>query len=247
MQAIKADIASLFTDRAISYRVDKGFDHYDVALSIGVQKMIRSDKASSGVMFTIDTETGFRDVVVISSSYGLGEMIVQGKVTPDEFTVFKPTLKDGLRPIIKKNLGEKKTMMIYSTGAGSNGRLNNPVKEISVPEKMRKNFTLTDDEILKLASWGMEIEKHYSEKAGKPMPMDTEWAKDGVTGELYIVQARPETVQVDKNVYEMTEYKLRSDAKSLVEGVCVGSKIVSGKVRIITEQKSCTNLNRVRF
>ncbi len=230
MMAIKKDIASLFTDRAISYRVDKGYNHFDIALSVGVQKMVRSDKGCSGVMFTLDTESGFRDAVVISSSWGLGEMVVQGQVTPDEFMVFKPTLKTGFSPIIKKNIGEKKNMMVYQTGP-------KPVKVIATPEKMRNQFTLSDEEVLTLARWGVKIEEHYSERAGKPMPMDTEWAKDGTTGELFIVQARPETVQSVHNVLEITEYKLKEEGKLVVEGICVGTKIVSGKARVILDTK----------
>ena len=233
MLAIRKDIASLFTDRAISYRVDKGFNHTDVALSIGVQKMVRSDKGCSGVMFTLDTESGFRDVVEISSSYGLGEMVVQGQVTPDEFMVFKPMLKEGFPAIIKKNIGEKKNMMIYTAVPSK------PVKVIATPEKMRNTFTITDQEVLQLATWGCLVEDHYSERAGHPMPMDMEWAKDGVTGELFIVQARPETVQAGKNILEVTEYKLKdeSKAKLVVDGICVGTKIVSGKARVILDTK----------
>lgn len=231
MFAIKKDIASLFTDRAISYRVDKGYNHFDIALSVGVQKMVRSDKGCSGVMFTLDTESGFRDAVVISGAWGLGEMVVQGQVTPDEFMVFKPTLKEGFAPIIKKNIGEKKNMMIYS------GVATKPVKVIVTPEKMRNQFVLTNEEVLTLAKWGTMIEDHYSERAGKPMPMDTEWAKDGVTGELFIVQARPETVQAIRNVLEITEYKLKEEGKIVVEGICVGTKIVTGKARVILGTK----------
>jgi len=228
--AIKKDIASLFTDRAISYRVDKGYNHFDVALSVGVQKMVRSDKGCSGVMFTLDPESGFRDVVVISSSWGLGEMVVQGKVTPDEFMVFKPTLKEGFSPIIKKNIGEKKNMMIYQSGP-------NPVKIITTPLKMQNKITLSDEEVLILAKWGVMIEEHYSERAKKSMPMDMEWAKDGVTGELFIVQARPETVQAIRNVLEITEYKLKEEGKLVVEGICVGTKIVTGKARVVLDTK----------
>lgn len=230
MLAVKKDIASLFTDRAISYRVDKGYNHFDIALSVGIQKMIRSDKACSGVMFTLDTESGFRDAVVISSAWGLGEMVVQGKVTPDEFMVFKPTLKEGFAPIIKKNIGEKKNMMIYQTGP-------RPVKIIATPANMRNQFTLTDEEVLTLAKWGTMIEEHYSERAKKSMPMDTEWAKDGVSGELYIVQARPETVQAVRNILEITEYKLKEESTLVAEGICVGSKIATGKARVIRDTK----------
>ena len=227
INAIRAAMASLFTDRAISYRVDKGFDHFDVALSVGVQKMVRSDKAVSGVMFTLDTETGFRDVVTINGSWGLGEMVVQGKVTPDEFLVFKPTLNEGFRPIIKKSLGAKKTKMVYTNSKTS------PVKEVATSQKERHSFTLSDDEVLTLAHWGVEIERHYSERAGHPMPMDIEWAKDGISGDLYIVQARPETVQSEKKGYEIAEYWLTEDGELIAEGISIGTKIVSGKARVI--------------
>lgn len=228
---IREAMASLFTDRAISYRVDKGFSHFDVALSVGVQKMVRSDKGASGVMFTIDTETGFREIVEINASYGLGEMVVQGKVTPDEYMVFKPTLREGYRPIVKKIKGEKKTMMIYSSGAALR---KNPVKEIAVPKAMREAYALSDDEVLELARWGLEIEAHYSQRFGRPMPMDIEWAKDGILNQLFIVQARPETVQSEKTGYSITEYILQKDAPApITSGICVGGKIAAGKARVI--------------
>ena len=229
LRAIRSAMGSLFTDRAISYRVDKGFDHFAIALSVGVQKMVRSDKGSSGVMFTLDTESGFRDVVEINASWGLGEMVVQGKVTPDEYIVFKPTFDQGFRPIIRKHLGSKTVKMIYA----ERGR--RPVKEVKVAPKERNRFVLTDDEILTLSRWGMEIEKHYSARAGHPSPMDMEWAKDGITGELFIVQARPETVQAEKkNVMSRTEYLLKGNPTALIEGISVGTKIVSGVARVIT-------------
>ncbi|OGZ05688.1 MAG: phosphoenolpyruvate synthase [Candidatus Lloydbacteria bacterium RIFCSPHIGHO2_01_FULL_49_22] len=221
-------MASLFNDRAISYRVDKGFSHFDVALSVGVQKMARSDKGTSGVMFTIDTETGFRDVIEINASYGLGEMVVQGKVTPDEFMLFKPTLRDGFRSIVKKSLGEKKMMMVYTEKQDS------PVKEISVPVADQTRFSLSDDEVIELAQWGMIIEEHYTARFGKPTPMDIEWAKDGVDGKLYIVQARPETVQSEKKGFSITEYLLQKGApEALTHGICVGGKIATGVARVI--------------
>ncbi|OHA85121.1 MAG: phosphoenolpyruvate synthase [Candidatus Yonathbacteria bacterium RIFOXYC1_FULL_52_10] len=226
IEAVRKAFASLFTDRAISYRVDKGFDHLSIALSVGIQKMVRSDLACSGVMFTLDTETGFRDVVELSSSWGLGEMIVQGKVTPDEFLVWKPGLALGFRSIVKRTLGEKKTKMIYQRGS-------TPVKEVTVGLKDRKQFTLTDDEVLTLARWGVLIEEHYSRRASHPCPMDMEWAKDGATGELFIVQARPETVQSERNTFELTEYKLTAEGEVLAEGISVGTKIVSGTSRTI--------------
>jgi pyruvate,water dikinase len=227
IDATRRAMASLFTDRAISYRVDKGFGHFDVALSVTVQKMVRSDLAASGVMFTIDTETGFKDTVQISSSYGLGEMVVQGKVTPDEFIVFKPTLDQGCSPIIKRSLGAKKYKMVYTDNPKS------PTKEVAVPAEDRDVFTLTNDEILTLARWGVAIERHYSARVDKHVPMDMEWAKDGETGELFIVQARPETVQSEKEGFKRTEYKLLESGEPIIEGISVGTKIVTGKARVI--------------
>lgn len=229
LRAIRMAFGSLFTDRAISYRVDKGFDHLAIALSVGVQKMVRSDKGSSGVMFTLDTESGFRDVVEINASWGLGEMIVQGKVTPDEYIVFKPTLAQDFRPIIRKRLGSKTVKMVYSL------RGKRPVKEIKTSTQERNSFVLSDDEILTLSRWGVEIENHYTARAGHPVPMDMEWAKDGITGELFIVQARPETVQSEKkNVMTRTDYTLTTSDTPVVEGISVGTKIVSGRARVIT-------------
>ena len=228
-EAVKMAMASLWNDRAISYRVDKGFNHFDVALSVGVQKMVRSDRGSSGVMFTIDTESGFRDVVEIDASWGLGEMVVQGKVTPDAYLVFKQTLNQGFPAIIKKTIGSKENKMIYSSDKEA------PTKEIEVAEKDRNIFVLNNEEILTLSKWGLEIERHYSERAGKPTPMDMEWAKDGVSGELFIVQARPETVQSEKKHNSITEYSLTTSEKPIVVGIAVGTKIASGKARIITD------------
>ena len=232
---IRAAFASLFTDRAISYRVDKGFDHFDIQLSVGVQKMVRSDKGASGVMFTLDTETGFRNVVEINSSYGLGEMIVQGKVTPDEFIVFKPTLEKGYQSIIKKSLGGKMVKMIYTSSTSK------PVKEVAVDMADRKKFSLTNEEILTLAKWGVAIEKHYTERSGHPMPMDIEWAKDGIKNELYIVQARPETVQAENKSTFIEEYTLKETKPSLAQGVSVGKKIVTGKARVILSSAKLTD------
>ena len=223
LEACKKCFASLFTDRAISYREDKGFDHFNVALSIGVQKMVRSDLASSGVMFSIDTESGFKDAVFITSIYGLGENIVQGAVNPDEFYVHKPTLEKGYRPIISKKVGNKKIKMVYSKKGTS------PVKNIPVPDIAQKTFSISDDEVLKLARWAVLIEKHYRK------PMDMEWAKDGKTGQLYIVQARPETVQSQKDVNKLEEYVLKQKGEAIVIGQSVGSRIGSGKVRVIRD------------
>ncbi|OHA84306.1 MAG: phosphoenolpyruvate synthase [Candidatus Yonathbacteria bacterium RIFCSPLOWO2_01_FULL_47_33b] len=227
LESVKKAFASLFTDRAISYREDKGFAHTAIALSVGVQKMVRSDLASSGVAFSIDTETGFDKVVVINSSYGLGEMIVQGKVTPDEFIVFKSTLKD-FRPIISKTLGKKDKKMIYTEG----GTL---VENTSPADTSR--YSLSDEEILKLARWVVQIEEYFSEKNNHYQPMDIEWAKDGNTGELFIVQARPETVRSleDRNVYK--EYALQEKGEVLTKGSAVGSKIATGIIRVIHDTK----------
>ena len=221
LESVKKCFASLFTDRAISYRVDKKFDHFAIALSVGVQKMIRSDEAVSGVMFTIDTESGFQDAVVINGSWGLGENIVKGKVTPDEFIVHKPTLKDGFKSIIGKKMGSKENKLIYSVGGNSS------TQNVSVPMEDRKKFALTDEEVLQLATWGMQIEEHYKK------PMDIEWAKDGRTNELYIVQARPETVESQKDKNFLEEYILRGKGKLLCQGSAVGGKIGQGEANVI--------------
>jgi pyruvate,water dikinase len=222
--------ASLFTDRAISYRIDHGFDHFKVALSIGIMKMVRSDLSSSGVIFTIDTETGFKDAVFITASYGLGENIVQGAVNPDEFYVFKPTFRKGFRPIIKKSLGAKQMRLIY--GQGEEKAL---TKNIEVPEVERKRFCISDDDVLKLADYAIKIEDYYSQKAGTYRPMDVEWAKDGESGELFIVQARPETVQSQRSMDFLESYHLQEKGKQIVNGRSVGEKIGSGKARIIPD------------
>lgn len=222
--------ASLFTDRAISYRHDKGFDHLKIGLSIGVQQMVRSDLASSGVMFSIDTETGFRDAVVINSSYGLGENIVQGSVNPDEYYVFKTTLKSGYKPILQKHLGNKEFKLVYDLGGSK------MVKNIPVAPEDRTRFSISDEDVLTLAKWACGIEDYYSKRAGHHVPMDMEWAKDGRDGELYIVQARPETVQSQKekhNVGTIESYHLKSRSDVLLKGSSVGDKIGTGKVRVI--------------
>jgi len=231
IQACKRCFASLFTNRAISYRVHKGFDHFDVALSIGIQKMVRSDKACSGVMFTIDTESGFPHVVYITGSYGLGENIVQGVINPDEFYVFKPCLQKNYKPIIQKTLGTKEIKMIYMVeGEGL-------TKNVPVSAQERSKFILDDEEIIQLAQWGVKIEEHYSEKAGTNMPMDIEWAKDGMTGQIFILQARPETVksQIEGNVLET--YVLKEKGKILVRGRSVGEKIGAGQVKVLSSVK----------
>jgi pyruvate, water dikinase len=216
LEAVKKCIASLFNDRAIVYRVENGFDHFKIALSVGVMKMVRSDKACSGVMFSLDTETGFRDVTLINGSWGLGEMVVKGMVVPDEFLVFEKTL-DNFRPIISRNLGSKKIKLIY----GKNGP-----KQVNVLVKDQQKFILNDQEILQLAKWAVAIENHYG------TPMDIEWAKDGKSGKLFIVQARPETIHTKvENSY--IQYELRESGKILLTGESIGSKIASGKVTII--------------
>ncbi len=230
LEACRRCFASLFTDRAISYRMDQGFDHFQVALSIGVMKMVRSDLAASGVMFTIDTETGFRDVVLINGSYGLGENLVQGAVNPDEFHVFKPTLKMGYSPLIGKKLGEKRIRMVY-TGDGEEQSIRNE----EVPEEQRGRFCISDDEALELARFGVIIEEYYAERLGRDMPMDIEWAKDGETGQLFIVQARPETVQSQKAMDCLEIFHLEEKGELLISGTSVGEKIASGTARVITD------------
>ncbi|WCP69788.1 phosphoenolpyruvate synthase [Vibrio tubiashii] len=223
LEATKHVYASLFNDRAISYRVHQGFDHRGISLSAGIQRMVRSDKASSGVMFTLDTESGFDQVVFITSSWGLGEMVVQGAVNPDEFYVHKPMLEAGHYPIVKKTFGSKLIKMIYST----NQEIGKQVDIIDTSEQERQAFSLNDEEIKELAKQAMIIEKHYQR------PMDIEWAKDGIDGKLYIVQARPETVcsQSEQNVIE--RYELNNKADVLVEGRAIGQRIGSGPVRLV--------------
>ncbi len=240
--AIKNCFASLFTDRAIVYREVNNFDHFNVGIAVGVQKMVRSDQGASGVMFTLDTESGFRDVVVINAIYGLGELIVQGAVTPDEYKVFKPTLLDGHSAIIEKKLGRKDRKMVYGTGEER-------TKIVNVPRESQKSFALEDEEILQLAKWGILIEKHYSEKNGKWMPMDIEWAKDGVLNELFIVQARPETVHANReeniiHIYKILEPEEERAKKRIVKGIAVGDKIASGRVRILYDLKDAQQFQK---
>lgn len=221
--------ASIFTDRAISYRTVKGFDHFEVALSVGVQKMVRSDLASSGVMFSIDTETGFKNAALVTAAYGLGENVVQGAVNPDEYFVFKPTLEQGFRPILEKRLGSKEIKMIYDVGGSK------LTKNVPVPESERTKYAISDDEILQLARWACIIEDHYSQVRGSYTPMDIEWAKDGLTGELFIVQARPETVQSQKSKSVLRNYRLQGTADVLVRGRAVGEMIGQGKAKVILD------------
>jgi pyruvate,water dikinase len=229
LEACHKCFASLFTDRAISYRTIKGFDHFEVALSVGVQKMVRSDLASSGVMFSIDTETGFKNAALITAAYGLGENVVQGAVNPDEYFVFKPTLQQGYRPILEKRLGSKEIKMVYDVGGGK------LTKNVPVPEPDRKKYAIDEDEILTLAKWACIIEDHYSQVRGKFTPMDIEWAKDGLTGELFIVQARPETVQSQKSGNVLKNYKLKGTADIVARGRAVGEMIGQGKARVILD------------
>ncbi|AFY45703.1 phosphoenolpyruvate synthase [Nostoc sp. PCC 7107] len=250
--------ASIFTDRAISYRHTKGFDHFDVALSVGVQKMVRSDLATSGVMFSIDTETGFKDAALITAAYGLGENVVQGAVNPDEYVVFKPTLKTGFRPILDKKLGSKEIKMIYvpateidvmACAADSAHTLTvraeddncKLTKNVPVSESDRTKFALNDEEILQLGKWACVIEDHYSQVHGNYTPMDIEWAKDGITNQLFIVQARPETVQSQKNGNVLRSYRLISGKETplpLVTGRAIGEAISQGKVRLILDVRN---------
>lgn len=223
----KRCFASLFTDRALSYRVDKGFDHFSVGLSVGVQKMVRSDMACAGVMFTIDTESGFPEVVFINGAYGLGENVVQGAVNPDEFYVFKPTLRQGFKPIIGKTLGAKEWIMVYD----NNGKVH--TKNVRISPTKRATFVLSDEEILSLARWAIAIEEHYSKKRGSTTPMDIEWAKDGISNKLFIVQARPETVVSRRDVTILKHYSLPKKGEVIVVGKAVGEGIGSGPSRIL--------------
>ncbi len=238
LEACKKSMASLFNDRAIVYRVEQGFDHFKVALSIGVQKMIRSDTAVSGVAFSLDTETGFKDVVMIEASYGLGESIVQGLVTPDEYMVHKPTLDQGYAPIIKKMCGDKKTKIIYAHDSAH-------VKTVHVAVGDQKKFALTNDEILELARFVVIIEKHYSTLKKNWSPMDVEWAKDGHDGKLYIVQARPETIFAGKNQLLLQQYVLKNSSEErtpLISGLSIGHKIVSGTARVVKSAQDIAHI-----
>ena len=228
LKAVKNCFASLFTGRAISYRIDKGYDKHDIALSVGVQRMVRSDLGASGVIFTLDTETGFPDVILITSSYGLGEMIVQGKVVPDEFLVAKKMIGKAPLPVIGRRLGSKATKLVYAPRGSAK-----PVRVVPTPAADRQRFSLTDREIMVLAEWAAEIEQHYSKKRGKPTPMDVEWGLDGKTNELFILQARPETVQVFRDRSKIREYIRREEGTIIARGLSVGTKIVSGRARVI--------------
>ena len=229
IQTVKNCFASLFTPRAISYREDMGFDHFKVALSVGVQKMVRSDLASSGVIFTLDTETGFRDVVFVTSTWGLGENIVQGRVVPDGFYVHKPTLKEGYRPLIRRQLGTKEFKLVYDT---TGHRL---VENIPTSPQERAILSVSDEDVLQLARWAVSIEDHYSEKRGAKTFMDIEWAKDGRTGELFIVQARPETVHSQREAPTVRLHRLVERGVVLAEGLAVGNAVATGPARVLKD------------
>lgn len=235
-EACRRCFASIFTDRAISYRVDNGFDHFKVALSVGVMKMLRSDRAASGVTFTLDTESGFRDVVFVTGVYGLGENIVQGTVDPDEFYVHKPTFSAGHRAVLSRSLGRKQLRMIYADRGGG-------TQNVLVPEAERERFCIADAEVLKLAGDAIRIEDHYSKSAGHPMPMDIEWAKDGDDGQLYIIQARPETVVSQRTPTGFEIYALGASGTVLATGRAVGEKIAAGSVRVIADAHQLTDFN----
>lgn len=235
--------ASLFTDRAIVYRLEKGFDHFQVGLSVGVQKMIRSDKACSGVMFTLDTETGFKDMIMINGSYGLGEAVVQGIVNPDEYRVFKPLLKEGFRPIVKKSVGSKSIKLIYAAEGKT------LIQKVDVSREDQERFCLTSDEILQLAQWALIIEDYYSSKNGHWTPMDIEWAKDGIDGKLYIVQARPETVHARQTDTVFHQYRFTGVSEQelkkqfVVAGQSIGQHIASGKARVVESIHDISRFN----
>ncbi|MDH3642462.1 MAG: phosphoenolpyruvate synthase [Gammaproteobacteria bacterium] len=236
IEACKRCLASVFTDRAIRYRTDHGFGQLDVALSVGIMKMVRADQASSGVLFTLDTESGFRDVVLINAAYGLGENIVQGTVDPDEFYVHKPTFRLGHRCVLRRNLGAKQMRMVSGSRRGGGSTLNVPTSESE-----RARFALNDDEVMALTDYALKIEDHYSVLAGKPMPMDVEWAKDESDGELYIVQARPETVASRANPNELVRYSLAGSGELLAEGRAVGASVASGVARVVHDPADLTD------
>jgi pyruvate,water dikinase len=229
VEACRRCFASIFTDRAIVYRIDNGFDHFKVALSVGVMKMVRADLAASGVIFTLDTESGFRDVVFLTGSWGLGENIVQGKVDPDEFYVHKPTFREGFRAVLSRALGGKQLRLVYGRAHGT--------RNLPTRKAERQRFCLSDAEVLELAGHAIRIEDHYSELAGHPTPMDIEWAKDGEDGRLYIVQARPETGTARRQPGAFETYTLKAEGRVLAIGRAVGEKIASGRVRVVRDAR----------
>ncbi len=229
--AVRRAFASLFTPRAISYRLDMGFDHMKVALSVGVQKMVRSDLASAGVIFTLDPDSGHRGVVLVTSSWGLGESVVQGRVAPDQVFVHKPTLAKGFRPIVRKTIGTKESRLVYDTTGHRQVRTEN------VPSAERERMSISDDDALELARWAVKIEDHYSSLAKAPTPMDIEWAKDGRTGQLFIVQARPETVHSLRTGPMLRLYTLKEKGATLVKGLAIGDAVAKGRARVIRDPK----------
>ncbi|MGI9601853.1 MAG: phosphoenolpyruvate synthase [Acidimicrobiales bacterium] len=230
IDAVRRCYASMFTNRGIHYRMERGYGHFDVSQSVTVMKMVRADMASSGVIFTLDTESGFRDVVFITGAYGLGENVVQGTVEPDEFLVFKPTLRDGHGSVLRRKLGAKKIRMEYAPGKAGVA-----VRNVPVDPAHRDRFCLTDDEVVSLARAAMVVEDHYSERAGTDRAMDIEWAKDGVDGQLYLVQARPETVASPRSSTELEMYHLDGDGPTLITGRAVGAKVATGTVRVMAD------------
>lgn len=233
LDAVKQCFASLYTDRAIKYREDKGFLHHTIALSVGIQKMVRADVGCSGVGFTIEPESGFKNIIHLSGVWGLGENIVQGTINPDEFYIFKPTLELGKNAIIEKKLGNKALTMIYAQSNGHSATINIPTEKLK-----QEQFVLKDEEVTQLAKWALAIERHY----GKPM--DIEWAKDGITQELFIIQARPETVHYSQNKNSVTSFQLKTKGKVLVTGNAIGSKIVVGTAKILTDPQQTSNLQK---
>jgi pyruvate,water dikinase len=230
LDSVRRCFASLFMERAIVYRIENGFDHFKVMLSVGVMKMVRSDLACSGVIFTLDTETGFRDVVLVTGAYGLGENVVQGAVDTDEFYVFKPALREGRRSVLRRSLGGKEVRMVYAQ-TGSEGTTRN----LPTAPDERERFCLDDDEVLELAEAALRIEEHYSARAGRPVPMDIEWAQDGIDGKLYVVQARPETVAARRSATLLDEYHLDGKGVIVATGRAVGSKVAAGAARVVAD------------
>ncbi|MCU0527940.1 MAG: phosphoenolpyruvate synthase [Cyanobium sp. Prado107] len=240
LAACRRCFASLFTDRAISYRQINGFDHFEVALSIGVQRMVRADLAASGVMFSIDTETGFRDAVLLTAAWGLGENVVQGAVNPDEYLIFKPTLEQGFEPIIHRRLGSKAIRMVYADTGSDRGRSHEPgqgaTRNVPVTDEERRRFAISDAEALQLARWACTIERHYSNRRGSPTPMDIEWAKDGQSGELFILQARPETVESQRSATVLRSWHLEPHREEpIVRGRAIGASVSAGPARILQD------------